>query len=355
MKYPWENKISNHKQLGGIETSVLDNGAGKGVRVAWMDTGSGLRYKIVLDRAMDIAEAFYQEKSLAWISHAGVTSPQPFADQGIHWLRTFGGGLLTTCGLDHVGGPEEDEFGSRGVHGKISNQMAEIVSIIQPDIRSGNLDMSITGIIRQHVIFGPCLTLKRTISGRLGQPFIRIQDEVLNEGNTPAPLMLLYHFNFGWPLIDAGTDIVAKGKWKYRFEGINEPLIFKEGNDYKKCPDPLDIHLGNGEEVAFIDAEEDANHQVVCGLYNSTIGLGVRMVYDKRSLPSLTNWQHFGVNEYVTGVEPGTHPPIGQKAAREDGSLIYLAPNESKKFDITLDVLDQQKNNKELTEFLQHI
>ncbi len=29
----WTDKISNHKQLGGIETSVLDNGAGKGVRI----------------------------------------------------------------------------------------------------------------------------------------------------------------------------------------------------------------------------------------------------------------------------------------------------------------------------------
>jgi glucose-1-phosphate thymidylyltransferase len=36
----WTGKIANHRQLGGIETSVLDNGAGRGVRIAWIDTGT---------------------------------------------------------------------------------------------------------------------------------------------------------------------------------------------------------------------------------------------------------------------------------------------------------------------------
>ena len=102
----WTNKISNTAQLGGIETSVLDNGPGRGTRIAWFNTGSGLRFKVVLDRAMDIADTFYNQHSIAWLSHAGITAPQPFSNRGLDWLRTFGGGLLTTCGLSHVGGPE---------------------------------------------------------------------------------------------------------------------------------------------------------------------------------------------------------------------------------------------------------
>jgi hypothetical protein len=115
----WKNKISNHAQLGGIETSVLDNGAGRGTRIAWINTGTSLRYKVVIDRGMDIADAFYNQHSIAWLSHSGVTAAQPFSDKGINWLRTFGGGLLTTCGLSHAGGPESDEYGDRGLHGNI--------------------------------------------------------------------------------------------------------------------------------------------------------------------------------------------------------------------------------------------
>ncbi len=338
--YAWSNKISHHTQLGGIETSVLDNGSGRGTRIAWINTGTGLRYKVVLDRAMDIADAFYNQHSLAWISHAGITSPQPFSDRGIDWLRTFGGGLLTTCGLSHVGGPETDSFGERGVHGLISNIPAEIECIVQPDPVNGKMEMSITGTMKETKIFGPSLELRRTISATIGKPFIKIHDEVLNRANTPSPHMLLYHFNFGWPLVDEGTDLLWNGPTKPRFE--NTAKIFKEGNNFNKCPAPIESHLGTGEEVGIIDPQADASGNCVCGLYNSKIGIAVSMRFNKKQLPWLTNWQHWGKGEYVTGIEPGTHPPMGQAKAREENTLIHLAPGETRSYDVELTMMENE-------------
>ncbi len=336
----YKKKISNHHQLGGIETSILDNGLGKGTRIAWINTGTGLRYKVLIDRAMDIGDAFYNEHSLAWISHLGVSMPQTFSDKGLGWLRTFGGGLLTTCGLDHVGGPETDEFGERGIHGLISNIPAEIVSIIQPDIHSGNLDFSITGLIKQVKIFGPCYQLKRKISGKLGDVKINIHDEVINIGNTTIPHMLIYHFNFGWPLADEGSEIFWKGKITKTRGNVDTRLF--EKNEGKILPDALSEHCGAGEEVAFIDCEANKVGKVEAGIFNNNFGFGIKMTYLKAQLPWLTNWQHFGENEYVTGIEPGTNPPIGQAAAREDGSLIFLKHNEKKEYDLTLEIITKQ-------------
>lgn len=333
----YKNKISNHHQLGGIETSILDNGLGRGTRIAWINTGTGLRYKVLLDRAMDIGDAFYNEHSLAWISTLGVAPPQPFSDKGLGWLRTFGGGLLTTCGLDHVGGPENDEFGERGIHGLISNTPAEIISILQPDIHTGNLEFSITGLIKLVKIFGPSYQLKRTISGKLGEAKIHFHDAVINIGNATIPHMLLYHFNFGWPLADEGSEIFWNGKITKTRGNVNTQLF--EKNHGKKLPDVLPEHAGAGEEVAFIDCDADNNGRVEAGIFNKEIGFGVKMSYTKAQLPWLTNWQHFGGNEYVTGIEPGTHPPIGQAAARETGSLIFLQPNEKKEYDLTLEII----------------
>lgn len=335
---PWKDKIGNAAQLGGIETSVLDNGSGRGTRIAWINTGTGLRYKVLLDRAMDIADTFYSQHSLAWLSHVGVTPPQLFPDKGADWLRTFGGGLLVTCGLSHVGGPESDAFGSRGVHGYISNCPAEIESIVQPDPVRGQMEMSITGRIRETTVFGPSLELRRTISGTLGQPIIRIRDEVINRGNAEAPHMLLYHFNLGWPLADEGTDILWKGGWQPRF-APEQHQIFREGNNFRKCPPPLNEHAGSGEEVAFIDPDADASGQCTCGLHNSQLQLALAIRFQKSQLPWLTNWQHWGRGEYVTGLEPGTHPPIGQAKAREQGSLIQLQPGESRIYELELEVL----------------
>ena len=342
----WSGKISNHAQLGGIETSVIDNGPARGNRIAWINTGTGLRYKVIIDRAMDIADAFYNQYSLTWLSHLGITRPQPFSDQGLDWLRTFGGGLLVTCGLSHVGGPEEDEHGTRGIHGLINNIPAEIESIIQPDPVAGKMEMSITGIIKETKIFGPSLELRRTISGTLGHASIHIHDEVINRGNIPAPHMILYHCNFGWPLVDEGTDIIWSGEWQSRPGGMNDK-IFNEEYNFRKCPLPLKEHDGTGEAVAFIDVKSGSSGKCTCGLYNSKIGIAMAMRFDKKQLPWLTNWQHWGKDEYVTGLEPGTNPPIGQAQARKDQQLILLQPGETRSYDLEIEIMDSEERIKD--------
>lgn len=344
----WRDKISNPAQLGGIETAILDNGAGRGTRIAWINTGTGLRYKVVIDRAMDIADAFYNQHSLVWLSHLGITPPQPFSHRGIDWLRTFGGGLLTTCGLSHVGGPEPGEHAEQGLHGLISNQPAEIESIIQPDPVNGKMEMSITGKINQTQIFGPSLELKRTISGTLGEASIRIHDEVLNRGNTATPHMILYHFNFGWPLADEGTDILWKGSWQFSGRETKNS-IFREGNNFRKCPAPMEEHKASGEEVAFIDSTPDSAGECICGLHNSKLHLAIGLRFRKEQLPWLTNWQHWGKGEYVTGLEPGSNPPVGQTKARQQNQLIQLSPGEKKTYDLQFEVFG---NEKSIQEFL---
>ncbi|MGB3151540.1 MAG: aldose 1-epimerase family protein [Maribacter sp.] len=345
-----KNKISNVAQIGGIETSVLDNGLGKGTRIAWFNTGAGLRYKVVIDRGMDIADAFYNEYSLAWLSNLGVTPPARFSDSGMEWIRNFGGGLLTTCGLSHVGGPEKDEYGERGLHGLISNTPAEIVSIIQPNPVEGKMDMSITGIIRQTQVFGPVLLLRRTISGRLGEAKITINDEVVNLSNTKTPHMLLYHVNFGWPLVDQETKLLWKGDWESPTPD-SEAKIFVEGVDFKTCPAPLEAHSGTGEDVAFIDVTADEDGKACCGLHNAKLDLAVSLSFPKKQLPWLINWQHWGKNEYVTALEPATNPPIGQAKARKDGNLIMLKPEESRSYSLELEVLTTNRIKEFIKQF----
>ncbi len=327
----WSDKVGNVSQLGGIETSVLDNGISRGMRIAWINTGSGFRFKVLIDRAMDIADASINQYNLAWLNHAGFTPPQPLSDKGLDWLRTFGGGIVNTCGLTHVGGPEKDEFGERGIHGNYSNTPAEIVSVVQPDPARGIMEMSITGIIRESRIFGPSLELRRTISATLGASSFRIHDEIINKGNTPAPHMILYHCNFGWPLADKGSQL----RW-------NGPMLTRDGKDFpnpemfKICRDTLEAHNGSGEEVAMVDIEPNGEGNCICGIYNPTLELAVALQFNKAQLPCLTNWQHFGKGEYVTGIEPGSHYPIGQSKARENGSLIFIAPGEMVQYDLSL-------------------
>lgn len=338
LKLNWQSKVANYEQIGGIETSILDNGPAKGTRIAWVNTGAGLRYKVAIDRGLDIVDAFYNQYGLAWLSHGGLTAPRPDANRGIEWLYSFAGGLLTTCGLTHVGGPETDEFGERGLHGRISNLPARIESVVQPDLAVAKPTMSITAVVKESRVFGPSLELRRTISSAIGEPAVRIHDVVTNLGNTPSPHMILYHCNFGWPLVDEGADIVWKGKCASR--GLDmDNAVFNSKRDFRKCSMPIDSHRAGGEGCGFIDVAADRKGICTVGLYNRKLGLALVMKYPKKQLPCLSNWQHWGPGEYVTALEPGTNHPIGQAAARKQKKLIHIAPGKSRAYDIEIAAL----------------
>jgi len=336
-KYLWTNKVCNPAQVGGIETSVLDNGLGKSVRIAWVNTGSGLRYKVVIDRALDIADAFHNQHSLAWLSHAGVTAPRPDANRGLEWLHGFGGGLLVTCGLTHIGGPESDGDEERGLHGRVSNIPASVESIIQPDPIAGELDMSITGVVKQTSLFGANLELRRTISSTIGEPTIRIHDVVTNRGPTAAPHMMLYHCNFGWPLVDEGADLVWKGKCESLGRDMDDEL-FNTKHNFRRCQPPLKIHKGR-EAVGIVDVKPDRKGVCTVGIHNRKLKMAVAIKYPKEKLPLLTNWQHWGFGDYVCGMEPGTNPPTGQINARKQRKLVKIRPGQSRTYDVELSVL----------------
>ncbi|HEY2760103.1 MAG TPA: DUF4432 family protein, partial [Pirellulales bacterium] len=180
--------VVNATQLGGIETSVLDNGPGRGVRIAWVNTGGGLRYKVVIDRGLDIADAEYLGQSLTWHSPTGITAPTPAYDQGLDWLWSFYGGLVVSCGPLNTGAPFTENGKSYGLHGTHSNTVATVESMINPDPARGQLEMSITAIVRTARVFGPNIELRRTISSRLGEAAIRISDQFTNRDNLPTPL-----------------------------------------------------------------------------------------------------------------------------------------------------------------------
>src|SRR5512141_2170662 len=88
-------------QLAGIRLVEYADGKARGMRAAEVWTGSGLSFTIWLDRGMDIGPASFEGKPLAFL-HPALGTPSQYEPDGLGWLRTFGGGLLTTCGLTHI-------------------------------------------------------------------------------------------------------------------------------------------------------------------------------------------------------------------------------------------------------------
>ena len=110
--------IGNQVQLGGTRHYVLSDGWGRNLRGIDVNSGSGLQYTIMPDRGMDISLASFKGTNLVYITCNGETHPSFFEPENLGWLRTFAGGLVTTCGLTYLGSPVTDEGEQLGLHGR---------------------------------------------------------------------------------------------------------------------------------------------------------------------------------------------------------------------------------------------
>lgn len=319
--------VTNWHQIGGIETSVLDNGPGRGVRIAWVNTGGGLRYKVVIDRGLDIADAEFRGESLTWHSFTGITAPRPAYTKGLEWLKGFYGGLLVSCGPLNTGGPFTENGVEYGLHGTHSNTAAIIESIVNPDPSRGQYEMSLTGLVRTARVFNPNVELRRTISSTLGEPAIRVTDVFTNRGNQPVEHAWLLHINFGYPLLEPGASTYCYcGKLTTRGDSTQ---WFTKRKDFRAAPPPLDAHRGSGEVFTYIDPPADANGLVTAGVVNRKRGMAVRIEYPKADYPRLGNWQHWAPGEYTGALEPMTGGVEGRPRDRERGWLIMLRPGQT--------------------------
>jgi hypothetical protein len=332
--------VASVSQLGGIETSVLDNGPGRGVRIAWVNTGGGLRYKVVLDRGLDIADAEFRGESLTWHSPTGITAPSHAYDRGAEWLRSFFGGLMTSCGPMNVGPPLVENGVEYGVHGTHSNTPATVEAVVNPDLSAGRHEMSISGVVRAARVFGPNLELRRTITSTLGEPIIRIHDRFRNFGNQPAPLAWVLHINFGYPLLEPGESVYCyRGRLTPRDDSLE---WFKAGHDFRTAPRPLDAHRAGGEVFTYVDPETDAAGLVTAALVNRKRGVAVKIQFAKADYPRLGNWQHWGpAGSYTGALEPLLCGVEGREKDRQRGWYRELQPGETSEHRCTISVVSE--------------
>ena len=333
-------RFVNPAQVGGVEQYTIADGEGRGVRALCVNTGGGLRYRVLADRGLDIDQAFFHQHSLAFLTHKGVTPPRRANDSGIKWLEGFPGGLLTSCGPFNIGPPGEDQGQQLGLHGSHSSTAATIESVVQPDPRAGRLEMSITGVVRYGALFGPLLELRRTITSTLSGNAIEFTDEFFNPGNTDAPHAWLLHINFGYPLVDEGAELCYDSPKVEPKEVPQHVSRFRKGIDPKRVPGPLDAHSGFNESVAYLyPRPTDRSGRTTVGIVNRRIGVGVAIHYSTREFPRCVNWQHWGPGEYVTALEPANGTVRGRWVDREEGIMDTIPAGRRKTYRYTIEVL----------------
>ncbi len=330
-------RVGSLEQVAGVEAFTYTDGGRDGVRAARVRTGGGLDYTVLLGRGMDIAQTSFKGVPLAWVSATGTAHAHAFEPQGLGWLRSFHGGLLTGCGLQNVGAANMDEDTERGIHGYLSHTPAE--ETFAGTLWTGDEALiTVSGTMREARVFGENLRMTRRIISPLGAASLTIHDRVENLGFKTVPLMLLYHLNFGWPLVSEDTEIV----YAPASPVVPRDAAAEAGLDrwmHLDAPTP-----NYAEQCFYHDPAADSDGNAAVLLLNRRRDLGVRIRYSKGTLNHLTQWKMMGQSEYTCGIEPANCRVMGRAAERAAGRLQTIEPGEVREFHVTIAVLDGSDN-----------
>ncbi len=315
-------RIGSLTQAARIDSFVEANGVGHGARRLRLVNGGGIELEIYPDRALDIGQATVDGRPVAWASSTGMTTPDAAEPEGSGWLRTFGGGLLATCGLDTFGAPSKDEGETFGQHGRIGTQRANLTRVEVTDD-----ELIVEGTMRQTRVFGENLVLRRRISSRIGSDSIRINDVIVNESYRDQPHMVLYHMNLGWPLLGDNTTIETPAT--------------------RVTPRDADAELGIDEHSVYgpprpAFREQVFTHELPAGpasilVANPDNGLSFELSIDANELPFVFQWKMADQGVYALGIEPAnTSNLFGRASARAADELPILTPGEQASYSLNV-------------------
>jgi galactose mutarotase-like enzyme len=344
MESVYDFRTESYGELGGVGWRRLrgNQGLASGVEVIVLDNGL-LRMEVVPTRGMGIRRVRVPGgPRLGWDSPVlGPVHPRFIRleeEGGTGWLRGFDEWLVR-CGLFSNGAPCEDAvetpLGGRRptllpLHGRIANLPARAVNFSLGDDGS----FALSGSVREAVVFGSVLRLTTTVRMFPGAAGFSVEDTVTNLGGRPSEFQLLYHLNFGRPLLEAGARLVAPIAWlqardEVARRGLDEVVGFGPPT------------AGAYEQVYYAGMRPDAGGKVPVVLRDASGATGCRLVYEARQLPCFTLWKYLAseAEGYVVGLEPGTNYPNPRPFERGRGRVPVLAPGESFTTTLRFDLL----------------
>lgn len=346
-----ERRVGILEQAAGVRLVTLGDGGGRGVRVLELRSGSGFAFDVLVDRGFDIGRCELGGRPLSWLSAVGVEGPWFSEPEGLGFFRTFGGGLLVTCGIEHSLFMAEDSAAqyhyppkpteSFGLHGRVSNRPARLIGYGER-WDGDDCVLFAEGEVRVAAVFGEQLVLRRRIEVRVGESRLHVHDVVENVGHDRTPHMLLYHVNAGFPVVDDGSELLVAAR------GVTA-----------RGPQPTDGYriltapaAGFVEQVFEHEPSPEADGRVPMAVVNHELALGLYQVYRHDQLPHHFVWRMLGEGTYALGLEPCTNRTAGRLDARERGELIELAAGEGRSYDLELGALD---GSEEIARFAERI
>lgn len=318
--------VGNMNQLAGARSSTLSDGNGKGTQLIEVWNAAGLRFSCAADKCMDLYDFSYKGTNIAFHSKNGLVGNQFFSAMEHEFFEYWSGGMLATCGLDNVGGSVKEDGCTYPIHGRIGNAAAERRSIDAGWVGDDYI-ISLKGTMNSTRLYGRNLQLERTIKTSLLSKHIELTDTITNYSSVDAEFMILYHFNFGYPLLSEQSYFFSSKSDTVQREG--EPA------DFTGMSPPTD----DAQQQVFI-------HQPACkgttyaGIINPERKLAAYLKYNSEALPVFLEWKCLKSHDYVVGIEPSNCFATSRSGERQNGTLPVLPAYQSVTYSIQLCIAD---------------
>jgi hypothetical protein len=326
-----------------VRQRTLHGGKQEGVRLIEVDNGA-LRFAVTPTRGMGVLRVELDDVRLGWDSPVReVVHPAQInltTHGGLGWLEGFNE-FLVRCGLESFGPPGVDTFKTSAgtdaqqhltLHGRIANIPASEVEVVVD--RTPPHRIRVRGRVDERMLFGPQLELWTEISTEPRSNEFRVEDQVRNVAASPREFQLLYHVNYGPPLLAAGARFRAA--IQRATPATPHAAAHASGLDTYEAP-----RAGFAEQVYFLELRADAAGQHTVLLHNAAADRGASMTFAASQFPCFTLWKNTAAlaDGYVTGLEPGTSYPNPRQVERQAGRVPQLAPGEARRFAIDFAIL----------------
>jgi hypothetical protein len=312
----------------------LHGGLSEGVDLVEIDNGR-MKFAVLPTRGMGIWKVWSGGRSLGWdspvrgpVHPAFVPTSEP---AGSGWLSGFDE-FMCRCGLESNGAPDFDERGQLryALHGRIANLPAHRVELVVDD---ANETIALRGIVEESRFHYHKLRLDTLLTTRFDSMSLEWQDTVENFGGWRTGVQMLYHVNFGAPLLAEGAKLAAP---------VRQVAPMDPGTPSPSAANWRDYHgpqSGYQQQVYLFDLLGDDSGRTQVLLNDGAGTSAVRMRFNTRELPCFAQWRNLvsAADGYVTGLEPATNFPYPRSQEEKAGRVVFLEPNENWRASVGID------------------
>lgn len=318
-----------------IEQKVLHGGKQEGSKIITLASENGLTIVLSPTRGMNLLHAEGFGVRLGWDSPVKEVVNPAFINlesrNGLGWLEGFNE-MMVRCGYEWTGHPTTADGQLYTLHGKAGNTPASRVEVEVSE--SAPYEIRIRGLIKESTFKKADLQTMTELRYVPGSNSFSLHDVLTNHADYPHDYQIIYHSNFGKPILEEGARFIAPLASVSPFNDYAKGGM-KAWNTYSAPTKDFDEMVFNLTPLA------DANQQTLAAVINKAGDKGAAIGFNVSQLPVLTMWKNTDTEKqgYVTGIEPGTSYAYPVTIEREQKRVKQLAPGASTQFDLTYTLL----------------